>query len=358
MTVTGNTFYSHGSNKLIQLDPRGVGTSGYNWNNNTYYGCSPSSPFRYSGNPISFSTWRSNTGLDTNSQFFASRPTGAHVFIQPNDYESGRANITVYNWDNLSTVEVNVSSVLSPGDRFEVRNAQDYYAPPVLAGVYDGSSIRLPMTGLSVAAPYGWPAAAPTGPLFNTFVLLGNTECNSNFYDVPPSEYFAAAVRYLYGHGIIAGYADGSFRPYANTTRGQLSKMVVLAEGWSISTPSTPTFRDVPASSAFFNYVETAYAHGTISGYTCGQGCLDFRPSANISRAQLCKILSQAQGWSANTQGGPHFTDVPYGDPFYDYVETTITHGVITGYGDGTFHPALPATRGQISKVLYNALNP
>jgi len=357
MTVTGNTFYSHGSNKLVQLESRGVGTSGYTWNNNTYYGGSASNPFRYSGNSMSFGTWRTNTGLDSNSQYNSSRPTGARVFIQPNDYEPGRANITVYNWDNLPTVDVNVSSILSPGERFEVRNAQNYYAGPVLEGVYDGSSIHLPMTGLSVAAPYGWPAAPPTGPGFNVFVLLGNTECNSNFYDVPPSEYFAVAVRYLYCHGILGGYSDGSFRPYANTTRGQLAKMIVLAEGWTISTPSTPTFRDVVAGSAFFDYVETAYAHSAISGYICGPGCLEFRPSADITRAQLCKILVQAQGWPANTQGGPHFGDVPYGDPFYDYIETAVNHSIISGYSDGTFHPSNPATRGQICKVLYNALN-
>lgn len=356
MTVTGNTFYSHGSNKLIQLDSRGVGTSGYQWNNNTYYGGSSSSPFRYSGSSLSFSNWRSNTGLDSSSQYNSGRPTGTHVFVQPNDYETGRANITVYNWDNLSTVNVNVGSILSPGERFEVRNAQNYFAGPVLEGVYDGNSIRLPMTGLSVAAPYGWSAAPATGPGFNVFVLLGNTECNSNFYDVPPSEYYAVAVRYLYCHGIIAGYSDGSFRPNSLTTRGQLAKMVVLAEGWTISTPSTPTFRDVPASSAFYDYVETAYGRGVISGYTCGSNCLEFRPGTNITRAQLCKILVQAEGWTTNTQGGPHFSDVPYSDPFYDYVETAVNQSVITGYSDGTFRPGNSATRGQICKILYNAL--
>jgi hypothetical protein len=46
------------------------------------------------------------------------------------------------------------------------------------------------------------------------------TPCVVNFSDVSPSDYFYPAVVYLYCHGAISGYADGSFRPYNNTTRG------------------------------------------------------------------------------------------------------------------------------------------
>ena len=172
MTVTGNTFYSHNNSKLVDLNSRGVGTSGYNWNNNTYYGGSASSPFRYAGTSLSFPNWQSTTRLDPNSQYNASRPTGTRVFIQPNAYEPGRANVTIYNWDGLNTVNADLSGVLNVGDRYEVHNGQDFLAAPVLSGVYNGGSLPLPMTGLSVVAPYGWSPAPPTGPTFNVFVVL------------------------------------------------------------------------------------------------------------------------------------------------------------------------------------------
>ena len=54
---------------------------------------------------------------------------------------------------------------------YEIRNAQDYFGPPVASGIYDGGPVSVPMTGLTVAAPVGWPAPAPTGPEFNVFVL-------------------------------------------------------------------------------------------------------------------------------------------------------------------------------------------
>ena len=101
-------------------------------------------------------------------------------------------------------------------------------------------------------------------------------------------------MRYLYCHGAISGYGDGTFRPYNLTTRGQLAKIVVLAEGFTIYTPPTPTFHDVPTTNPFYTYIETAYHQGVISGYSCGTGCLEFRPGNNSTRGQLSKIVYQA----------------------------------------------------------------
>src|SRR5438477_552177 len=57
------------------------------------------------------------------------------------------------------------------------------------------------------------------------------------------------------------------FHPYGDTTRGQLAKIIVLASCWPIYTPPQPTFDDVPASNPFYEYIETAYDKGIISGY-------------------------------------------------------------------------------------------
>ena len=176
------------------------------------------------------------------------------------------------------------------------------------------------------------------------------------FTDVQPSDYFYEPVRYLYCRGVISGYGDGTFRPYNLTTRGQLAKIVVLAEGFPIYTPPTPTFRDVPTTETFYRYIETAYQHGLISGYDCGPGCLEYRTGNNITRAQLCKIIVLAENWDITPPGTPTFRDVPDTDPFYGYIETAYAHGIISGYADGTFRPGGEATRGQISKIVVGAL--
>jgi hypothetical protein len=70
-----------------------------------------------------------------------------------------------------------------------------------------------------------------------------------------------------------------------------LCKIIVLAQGWALYTPPTPTFRDVPATDVFYAYVETAYNHEIISGYNCGAGCREFRPGNNATRGQIAKIV-------------------------------------------------------------------
>ena len=47
------------------------------------------------------------------------------------------------------------------------------------------------------------------------------------------SDYFYTPVQWLTCAGAISGYGDGTFRPYADTTRGQLAKIIVGAEGFS-----------------------------------------------------------------------------------------------------------------------------
>jgi hypothetical protein len=178
------------------------------------------------------------------------------------------------------------------------------------------------------------------------------TCCDFGFTDVQPVDYFYEAVRHLYCNGAVSGYDDGTFRPYSSATRGQLTKIVVLAEGWKIDVTGGPHFTDVAESNAFYDYVETAYNHGVISGYEDST----FRWANDITRAQLCKIMVSAQQWPINVTDGPHFSDVPESDLFYDYVETAYSHNIISGYADDTFRPYNNAIRGQISKIVYLAV--
>jgi S-layer homology domain len=180
------------------------------------------------------------------------------------------------------------------------------------------------------------------------------------FTDVHPSDYFYEAVRYLSTRGVISGYLDGTFRPYNNTTRGQLCKIVVLGYGVGIYTPATPTFTDVPSTHAFYQYVESAHHAGLVSGYGCGANCLEFRPGNSITRGQLSKVVVLAANWTLRDPSAPAFRDVLAGSTFYRYVETAFCHGIISGYTCGTgcleFRPGANATRGQISKIVYQAL--
>ena len=61
--------------------------------------------------------------------------------------------------------------------------------------------------------------------------------CGLTFQDVQPADYFYTPVETLACRGALSGYADGTFRPYNSTTRGQLVKIVVLGLGSRRSRP-------------------------------------------------------------------------------------------------------------------------
>jgi hypothetical protein len=129
-------------------------------------------PARLTGNTFLGATAGFDTSTFPNNTYLPARPAGTRVFVQPNQYEPGRANVTIFNWDLQPGVSVDLGAVLASGAEFEIRNAQDFFGPPVVTGTYDGNPVSIPMTGLSVAAPVGWPAPPPTGPEFNAFVVL------------------------------------------------------------------------------------------------------------------------------------------------------------------------------------------
>jgi hypothetical protein len=126
----------------------------------------------------------------------------------------------------------------------------------------------------------------------------------------------------------------------------------VLAENWAIDTTGGPHFTDVPPNHTFYQYVETAFNHQIINGYADGT----FRPSNNVTRGQLTKIVVLAEEWTQICPAQNTFSDVPFDNPFYCFVETAVEHGIINGYADGTFRPNNNATRGQISKIVHLAI--
>jgi hypothetical protein len=179
------------------------------------------------------------------------------------------------------------------------------------------------------------PAASPTAT---------GTACPITFSDVRPTDYFYTPVQYLACHGVISGYADGTFRPYNNTTRSQMVKIVVLAFNVpGYAPPNGYTFADVPPANPFFSVIEAAAHANVVSGYACGapgepcdsQNRPYFRPFANVTRGQLAKIVVVAAGWTPINPASPTFADVVPNTAFYTFVETAYCHGVVSGYTCG-----------------------
>jgi hypothetical protein len=132
------------------------------------------------------------------------------------------------------------------------------------------------------------------------------------FEDVLPSNTFYDVIERMASRGIIGGYPCSGpfepcgtpnrpyFRPNANATRGQISKIVSEAAGYN-DPPQRQTFQDVPTGSTFHEWIERLVSRNIMGGYPCGganEPCIPpddrpyFRPNNNATRGQTSKIVA------------------------------------------------------------------
>ena len=107
-------------------------------------------------------------------------------------------------------------------------------------------------------------------------------------------------------------------------------------------------FADVDADDWYAEAVEYVRDHGIMNGTTA----TTFNPDGITSRGQIAAILYRASG-SPEVSGGTAFTDVADTAYYADAVRWASAHGVVTGYGDGTFRPNNPITRQQLAAILW-----
>lgn len=188
-----------------------------------------------------------------------------------------------------------------------------------------------------------------TATPYTTTAYLITVTRRHQWNDVTEDNWADGPVQYLYSKGIVGGYSDGNFRPNDIVTRAQFAKMLVGAMEWQVQTPATPTFSDVTADFWGYSFIETAYAHGVITGYSDGT----FRPGAPVTRAQVAKMVFIARQWTLDAGADlATFNDVHAGDWYYTYAMAAGSSEIMSGYEDLTFRPNAPATRGQVAKIL------
>jgi plastocyanin len=240
------------------------------------------------------------------------------------------------------------------------------------------------------------PSSTPTNTATptRTSTPLPTPVCDLNFQDVAQTNPFYPFINCLACQGIVGGYPCGNpdepcgdsgdpyYRPGANVTRGQISKIVSEAAGFTEG-PGAQVYEDVEPGSPFYDYVNRLSNRGYLTGYPCGSSGEPcdagsrpyFRPNANATRGQLSKIVSNVAGLDDEVSGQT-YTDVPESSEpssFYVYIERLSARHVMGGYPCGTpdpnsgpcddqarpyFRPANLVTRGQAAKIVGNTFYP
>ena len=208
-------------------------------------------------------------------------------------------------------------------------------------------AVAAPATGAAPAAPAApaVPTAAPTAvPL---------PPCSAGpFSDVAVDHPFCAEIAWLAAEGLSQGYADGTFRPTAATSRQALASFLADHAGVARGCDAA-RFTDVTAASPFCGAITWLAQTELTTGY--GDGT--FRPADAVTRQAAVAFLAR---YAAELTGEPvttpcsaaPFPDVPVGHPFCAEIAWAAAVGITTGYGDGTFRPAVVVSRQATAAFL------
>lgn len=123
----------------------------------------------------------------------------------------------------------------------------------------------------------------------------------SSYNDVKDGMYYTDAVEALTTYGIVSGYG-GNFRPDANITRAEFSKITALISGLedeAYSYAANRKFDDVSVTHWANGYINTVANNKLIVGYPNGK----FQPEKSITYAEAVTVALRALGYSTTELG-------------------------------------------------------
>lgn len=173
------------------------------------------------------------------------------------------------------------------------------------------------------------------------------------------SHWTADYTDFLYNANITTGYEDGTFRPNQNITRAQFAVMLyryLKMDGGQYENAGLP-FADLDSIPSYaLPAIRALYQEGIINGSTGQDGQVYFHPGNSLTRAQASAMIGRTQE-KGYASAAASFSDAASIPAYADYyIRTMAAQGVISGYTDGTFRPTANITRGQMAKILYTLM--
>ena len=158
-------------------------------------------------------------------------------------------------------------------------------------------------------------------------------------------------VEYISHEPYISGVAPDRVSPGGYMTREQAATMLHRIAG---SPAATYDGRYPDVADGRWSAQAIAYAteKGMMEGYENG----GFRPSGNITRAELAAVLVRMQGF-ALTEGYTGFADVADSHWAAGYIGSARENGLMQGYPDGGFRPGAYVTRAEAVTAINRMLD-
>jgi glucose/arabinose dehydrogenase len=173
------------------------------------------------------------------------------------------------------------------------------------------------------------------------------------FSDVIGTNPFCADIAWLVLAEVAEGFDDGTFRPTLAVSRQAMAGFLHRLDGEPDPALTSPAFADVPPSNPFYDAIQWLAEEGIATG-TPGPGGARFHPTQAVSRGAMAAFLHRYAGEPPLTPPStPTFPDVSASHPFFAEVEWLAAADVVSGFGDGTYRPALAVSRQSMAAFLH-----
>ncbi|WP_435923010.1 bacterial Ig-like domain-containing protein [Paenibacillus sp. DYY-L-2] len=194
----------------------------------------------------------------------------------------------------------------------------------------------------------------------------GTPEDSTDNGTLPPARMFTdvtghwaeASIREAISLGFINGYPDGTFKPNGAVTRAEfavmLAKALKLADADGNAASEPVAFTDqVEIRPWARDAVAMAINAGIIEGYEDGS----FRPSGNVTRAEMVTMLARAAGLPIKEDAATQFADDGQIPAWAKGAAAAMQeHGIVTGRADRQFAPNDTATRAEAVTMILRLL--
>ena len=192
------------------------------------------------------------------------------------------------------------------------------------------------LKGVITAQQYGQPAGR---------IAIRSKDPASVYVDVPAGKWYAPAVRYVAGNGIMVGTAEDRFSPKTKISYAMVMKLIANMAGADTARAAGEHWYDKAVAWARENRISQGITQGAQPGDPCKRedfvlmlyNYVKSRGAGYTGAWSFPLTYLDAAEVSANADEAMHWM---------------VQNGVLHGYEDGCLHPRGTATRAEAAQIL------
>ena len=190
-------------------------------------------------------------------------------------------------------------------------------------------------------------------------VMATSEQKKSEFTDVGKDHWAYESVKNVVESGIMEKDSKGRFNPGGIVSRGDFAILMVKVLDLPLVNPQQGTFLDIPKTSKYFKYVETAKYY--LTGYRTTQGD-SFRPEEASVREDIAVALVKALDYQPVSNYDAILKDYKDLDEISpnlrSYVASVVENKIMIGSGKEVkvFNPQFELTRAEVAQLIFNMI--